>query len=129
MPRLLAVLLSLVAALSLSACGGDPTHEDVARDAIGTMNEFSAVLAKITDKASAEKHVKELEALSAKMKATKAQMEKMGEPSKEAEEAMKKKYDADMQAAMQKMMQESIRISQNPEIMAVVQPVLEKMGE
>jgi ketopantoate reductase len=129
MPRLLAVLLSLVAALGLTACGGDPTHEDVARDAIGTMNEFAGVLAKCTDKASAEKHKGELEAIATKMKEQKAKMEKMGAPSKEDEEAMKKKLDADMQAAMQKMMQEAMRISQNQEVMAVVGPVLEKMGQ
>jgi len=128
MPRLLAVLFSLVSLLSLPACG-DPTHEDVARDAISLMNEFSGVLAKITDKASAQKHVKELEELSTKIKAQRERMEKMPAPSEKDEEAMAKKLEGDMNAAMQKMMTEATRIAQDPEIMAVVGPVLEKMGQ
>ena len=128
MPRLLTVLLALVA-FSLPACSKKETHEDVARDAIGTMKEMGDVLAKITDKASAQKHVKELETLSAKVKEQKAKMETMGAPSKADEEAMQKKLEGEMQAAMQKMMNESMRIAQDPEIMAVVGPVLQTMGE
>ena len=126
MSRLVTVLLSLVLALNLSACG-EPTHEDVARDAIETMSDFGDCLAKITDKSSAQKHVKELEALAAEVKAKGEVMEKMPAPSEEDEKAMQKKLESEMEAAMQKMVRESTRIAQDPEIMAVIGPVLEKM--
>jgi len=128
MPRLLVLMASLVFALSLPGCG-KPTHEDLARESIGTMNEIADVLAKITDKASAQKHVGELEKLSAKMKEQKAQMDKMGEPSEKDAEAMLKKLEGDLNAATQKMTREMSRIAQDPAIMEVLGPVFEKMGQ
>jgi len=128
MPRLLVLMASLVFALGLPGCG-KPTHEDLARESIGTMNEIADVLAKITDKASAQKHVGELEKLSAKMKEQKAQMDKMGEPSEKDAEAMLKKLEGDLNAATQKMTREMSRIAQDPAIMEVLGPVFEKMGQ
>jgi archaellum component FlaC len=127
MPRLLIVLSSVLCALSLHSCGGSETHDEVAEEFVETMNEFADTLAKITDKESAQKHVGELETLSAKVKDLQTRMEKIGEPAEADAEAMMRKHEAAVNAAMQKMMQESTRVAMDPQIMEVIGPTLQKM--
>lgn len=118
--------LTLVAVLGLTACGGD-SHEALAKESVSIMQDFGDTLAKITDKASAEKHVGELEELVVDMQAVKARMEKQGDPSAEEEAELPAELEQEMGSAIQKMSQEMMRIGSNPEIMQIVQPVLEQL--
>ena len=84
--------------------------------------EFSQVF-------SAESHSAELEGLVTDMKDIQVRMEKMEEPSEEKEAELRKKLDAEMAPAVQKMTQEMMRVSQNPEIMLVLGPIFQKMQD
>lgn len=120
--------LILVALLGFASCGGND-HEALAKESITLMQDLGDTLAKVTDKSSAEKQVDRLETIVSKMKSVHSRMERMDAPSEEDEAAMSKALEADMGSAMQKMTQEMARIAQNPEIMQVVGPVLEKLDQ
>ena len=124
-PTILTLILALV--LGLASCGDK--HEALAKESIGLMQEFGDTLAKVTDKASAESHSAELEGLVTDMKDIQVRMEKMEEPSEEKEAELRKKLDAEMAPAVQKMTQEMMRVSQNPEIMLVLGPIFQKMQD
>jgi hypothetical protein len=128
MSRSLTLSFALVTLLGLTACGGD-SHEALADESVSLMQDLGNTLAKITDKASAEAHVGELKTIVSKMSEVQARLEAMGEPSGEAEAELAEKYESRMGAAMQAMGQQMMRISANPEIMQVVDPVLQKIGQ
>ena len=123
-PPILSLILAAV--LGLAACGGD-SHEAVAKESIEKMQEFGDTLAKITDKPSAEAHKAELETLVADMKDIQARMEKMEDPSPEKEAELQAQFEKQMQPAVEKMSREMMRLAQLPDVMPVIQPVLEKM--
>lgn len=129
MPRSPALSLTLATVLGLAACGGGNTHEALAKESVAVMEDFGDSLAKITDKASAEKHVSELERLVSRMNDIQARMEKLGEPSEATSTEMEKMMKDSMGPAMQKMTQHMMRIGNDPEIMSVVGPVIEKIDK
>lgn len=128
MTRLLSLALALATALVLAACGGGNSHDAVAKESVDTLTEVGDTLEKVTDKASAEKQVGKLEKLMTKMGDLEKRKNEVGEPSAEDLEAMKKKYEAKMTAAMEKVMKEMMRLSSNAEVMAIIGPPMEKMG-
>lgn len=128
MSRSSILALAFAIVLGLTSCGGE-THEALASESIGLMEDFTGSLAKIDDKASAEKQAGELERLVTKMKDVQARMEKLGAPSEEKGAELSKKLEEGMGAAMQKMSRELMRIGSNPEIMSVVGPLLEKLDQ
>ena len=130
MARFLALLIPIVVLFGIAACGGGESHEDLARESVSTFKEFGNTLERVTDKASAEGHVKELDELVTKIDDLQARMEKLGTPldSKEAE-AMTKNLESEMGEAMAKISRELARIAQNPELSAVIGPVLERMDD
>lgn len=128
MSRSSILALTLATVLGLTSCGGE-THEALAGESISLMEDFSGSLAKIDDKASAEKQAGELERLVSKMQDVRARMEKLGAPSEQDEAELSKKLEEGMGTAMQKMSKELMRISSDPEIMSVVGPLLEKLGQ
>lgn len=128
MSRSSILALTFAIVLGFTSCGGE-THEALANESIDLMEDFTDSLAKIDDKASAQKQAGELERLVAKMKDVQARMEKLGDPSEEQGAELAQKLEQGMGAAMQKMTKELMRIGSNPEIMSVVGPLLEKLDQ
>ncbi len=129
MARLLPLMLTLAAVLGFAACGGGGTHEALAKESISTLREFGDTLAKVTDKASAEAHVKDLDKLGAKIKDLHDSMQKLGTPLDKALEVMTENLEVEMNAVMAKVNKELGRIAMNPELKSVIGPVLERMGK
>jgi flagellar biosynthesis/type III secretory pathway protein FliH len=99
------VMLVVVAfvAIGLSGCGGDP-HEAAMRDMVSLLEEFNAELATVEDEASLEAALPKLKAITARAKDVQQRIEKMEDPSKEKEEALKKKYEERFDAVMKDLM-------------------------
>ena len=75
-----------------------------------------------------QKQVGELERISQKMNDIQARMEKLPEPSEEKAKSMEVKFQTETAAAMEKMMKETTRLAMNPEVMAIIEPAMSKMG-
>jgi len=119
-------ILALVLSLApLSGCGPSDPHEKVMVDMLDCMEEVTEVLAGVTDKASAEAAKPKLEAFGERMKGIQKDMEEVGEPDKEKEEALKEKYEKRMKEVMGKFMKEGMRIGMNPELGAVLKEAME----
>lgn len=119
--------VALVSILALAGCGGGNSPEQLAKRQISAMNELNGVLAKITDKASAEKQKGAVEAVVAKMNEVRKDQEALPADQQKASEALADKLGPEMQAAMSKMMTEMMRISSDTEIQAVLSSALEKL--
>ena len=129
MTRPFALSLVLASLLGLSACVGGETHESLAKESIAVMTDIGKTLAKVTDKASAEKQSGELKKLADKMDSLQKRMEELGPPSEEAGQALEKKLEEDMGAAMATMTSEMMRLAGNAEVQAVLEPIFEKIGQ
>ena len=105
----------LITCALLAGCGGD-SHEAVMDDMIAQMNKVTAVLKTVKDEASAEAAKPKLEAIGKDMKKLKERADKLGDPAKEKEEALKTKYEEKMKEAMTGLMQEMMRIGMNPKL-------------
>ena len=101
--------LLALASLGLSQCGGGETHEKIMKDMISVMNRMGDTLSGIKDKASAEAAKGKLTALVDEMKAVKARMDKIGEPTGKLSADLKAKYEKEMMAAVGKMSQGMIK--------------------
>lgn len=123
------LLLPSLLVLGLAACGGGDTAESLANDSIDAMSDLTATLAKVTDKASAEKHKGDVEAAVERMNALKAKAEALPKDQQEPTKEQMAKLEPKMTALMQSMMTEMARLASNPEAQAVLMPVIEKMQE
>ena len=127
MNRALPVSLALAGVLLLGSCGSDQSPAALAEANITAMEDLGATLAKITDKASAEKNTAALERLATRIKDLKERMEKAGAPSDADSEKLMKQHGPALGTAMNKLTQEMMRIGMDPELQAIVGPALEKI--
>lgn len=125
MRRLITTLLSVLPLLFATSCGGADTHAKAASDSAAAMEEFADLLEGVTDKASAEAAKSDLEKLAEKMKAIEERMNALGDPSEEQLAELTKSEGMD--EIMGKLMGEMMRLSTNPEAMAVLQDTMQKM--
>lgn len=118
MTRTITTLALATALVLLTGCGGnDPdTHDKVMRDTIDIMKQMTDVMAKITDEASAEANAPKLAKLGEQFEAIKTRQEAVGDPNEEQEAALKTKYEAEMQEAVDPFMKELFRIAMNPKL-------------
>lgn len=126
MPEMLTVVARLgliCVALSLVGCGGGDEYSATASDMIDTLNDLNQVMDGVTDKASAEKAVPQLEKIAARMKTIEARVEELGDPPADVQKALEEQYQEPMEQAMNKMLEHMGRIMFDPEINAVLQPV------
>ncbi len=127
MKRARSAALAFMIVFALGSCGPNNSPEALAKANIALMKDFAATLAKVTDKASAEKQTAALEQIGKRAKDLQARMAKAGEPSDAAAEKLLKEIGPAMETSMQQLSQELIRISSNPELQAVLGPTLEDM--
>ncbi len=97
------VAFGLVAGCS----GGGSEHEAAIKDFISILNEATATLSRVNDKASAEKAITELKDQTERMKKLAQKVKQMGNPSKAEDERLKKTYEPEMKASTEKFQKES----------------------
>ncbi|MCP3915280.1 MAG: hypothetical protein GY711_06975 [bacterium] len=120
--RLLIVLATAFCLSFLASCGGELTPDAAADEVAEAVDEFVGVLAKITDKATAEEHDEDLKAVVQKMKDINARTEKL-----EDQAAFDAKVKETIKEPMAKLMKESTRLGMDTEIMAVIEETMAEM--
>lgn len=124
MARFLPFLL-LALTLITPACAKD-SQEKIAQDSAATMKELGEVLSGIQDQATAEQAKPKLEAIAERTRALEARMLELGTPDPALAKELGEK--AGMTEAIGIVIQQTQRLAQTPELMAVIQPVMREMG-
>jgi hypothetical protein len=98
-------IVTLLACALLLACGGGglETHEGVAEAMTSGMEEMATILEGIDSKEAADSAAADLEKLAEKMAKVNEAYQKLGDPDKEAEDALEKKYQERIMKAMQRV--------------------------
>jgi hypothetical protein len=99
----------MVSVGGLSGCAGD-THESLTREALDQMKEFVSIMDNVKDEASAQEAKPKLEALVTRMKELKKRADKLGKPSKEEDERLKKKYESEYKEVFPKLLQAAAKV-------------------
>jgi len=105
------------------------SHDAVMKDMVGLLNEFAGILEKAKDKASAEKAKEDLKALGDKFQKVGARARKLGEPGKDTEEALKKKYMPEMEKAQKRLNEAAQNLAKNPEVAVILGPALQEFAK
>lgn len=122
------VLLALV--LSLAAgCGrgGGDTAEKVFADMTSNMHEMSAILASVTDEASAKAAVPRIDAVRTKMRDCARRAKVVPQPDAAAEQRLNAAAEAMQREIMPAVLADRQRLQARPELMAILAPALEGM--
>ena len=114
MKRLLTCAVAMALMVLVSGCKRD--QESVVKDSISKFKEMTSVLKGVKDEASAKAASPKLKSIAEDLDKLKKEGEKMGKPSKEQEEAMKKKYEKEMEPIMKDFMTEMMRVSMDPKL-------------
>ncbi len=117
------LVLALAALFCFVSCGD--THEKAAQDGFVVIKEFTDVLADIQDRESAERNKSKLEDSVEKMRELDARMQKLGEL-----DSKRAKTIANLDGTKEVMLrfvQQTKVVSRDPEIMAVIQPIVQEM--
>lgn len=109
-------LLAISAAILLTLSGCGDSHDAVAREGVATLKELSKTLEGVKDEASAKAASPRLNELADRMERLKERSDKLGKPSKETEEALKQKYQSEMQAVLPSLMGSMMRLAFNPNV-------------
>lgn len=114
--RLSTAVLALFALLAV-ACGGSiDSQEDAMEASMDVMEDMAAVLEGVTDKASADAAIPEIEALGERLSEISKQKAKLPEPTAEEMEALQKEYMPKVGESMGKVMQQIMKLAQYPEL-------------
>jgi len=123
--RSFTVVVLLTMLTSLTACGGS-SPEAKMEESIDIMNKMTSVLQTVQDKDSAKAAAPKVEKLVARMEAIE-QDEAIKKLSQEEKEALAKKHEKELDAAMEGMMKEMMRIAFNPELAGELDDSFNKM--
>jgi hypothetical protein len=117
-------LTAMVLVLALQGCGGAPTHESLAKDAMSIMKEFGAVLEGIKDEASAKSAEPALKKLAERMKTLSKQKEALPKLSEADEKKVMEKFTKEGEEIMGKLLKESMRVAMIPGANKVVEEAM-----
>lgn len=129
MPRtrpLTALLLLLTACVLLPGCGGDD-HEAVTKDMLGVMTEFNQVMETVTDTKSAEAAVPKLTKIGKQMEAIQKRMDSLEDEPAETGDAIRAKYQQQIDTQATAMVGHIMRLESNPEIKAVLDEAMKDL--
>lgn len=126
MMLVLALALSLVAACSRGGGGGD-TAEMVFADMTANMQEMSAILASVTDEASAQAALPRIDAVRAKMRECAKRARAVPKPDAATEQRLNAASEAMQREIMPAVLAERQRLQARPDLMAILAPVLQGM--
>jgi hypothetical protein len=124
------MMLALARVLSLVAgCGrgGGDTAEKVFADMAGNMHEMSAILASVTDEASAKAAVPRIDAVRAKMRDCARRARVVPRADAAAEPRLDTPAEAMQREIMPAVLADRQRLQARPELMAILAPALEGM--
>jgi hypothetical protein len=114
-----------VVLLVVVGCGGS-SRDSMTKEGIDLMNEISDILEKSANVAEAKP---KLEAVTSRMKDLKKRMDTVGKPSAAEEEALKKKYEPEMQKAVGRLMGASMKMAmKDKEGAKDLQSIMTNMG-
>ncbi len=126
--RFAALLLAAVLPFALTGCGD--SHDKAMKDMVSVMNRMADTLATVKDKATAEAAKEKLKGITEEMKAIKTRMDKLGNPTGDAEKALKDKYEKEMSEATSKMMGAAMKIATaGPEAAEVLKDAMSGMKD
>lgn len=91
--RQLVIAFAVLSLALVVGCDRAPTHESVMEQQVTTMEDVAKLLTTVTDEASANSAKPKLKELSEKLKAVKAEADKIAKPTKEKEDELRKKYE------------------------------------
>lgn len=122
------LLLMLALALSLVACGGGgDSAEKVFADMTANMQEMSAIMAGVTDEASAKAAVPRIEAVRAKMRDCARRARAVPKIDAATEQRINEASQAVQRDVMPKLLEARQRLESRPELMAILAPALQGM--
>ena len=124
MMLVLALALSLVG--GCSRAGGD-SAEKVFADMTANMQEMSAILASVTDKASAQAAVPRIDAVRTKMRDCARRARALPKVDAATEQRLDTAAEAMQREIMPAMLAERQRLQARPELMAILAPALQGM--
>jgi hypothetical protein len=131
--------LALTAALLLGAVSGaqekdkpakEPvkdTFENLIKDQLKLMSDLCDILESAKDEATGEKAIVKLKPLGPRQKAIEERIQKLGKPTKEEEEALKTKYEAEMKKTANRLSGEFVRMAKDEKLKKVVEVMQEVM--
>jgi hypothetical protein len=123
------MMLVLALALSLAGCGrgGGDTAEKVFADMTSNMHEMSAILASVTDEASARAAVPRIDAVRAKMRECATRARAVPKPDAATEQRLDAAAEAMQREVMPAVMAERQRLQSRPDLLAILAPSLQGM--
>jgi hypothetical protein len=124
MMLVLALLLSLAGGCSR---GGGDSAEQVFADMTANMREMSAILAGVTDEASANAAVPRIGAVRAKMRDCARRAKAVPRPDAAAEQRLDAAAEAMQREVMPAVMAERQRLQSRPDLLAILAPALQGM--
>lgn len=111
--------------LLLTGCGGD-THEGLANETVGLLNEFATVLDGVSDEASAKAAVPKLEAISTKLSEMKKRVDALPKLSEAENKALEDKMQKEMGTFMGKFMGAAMKLANKPELQKILEEPMKK---
>jgi hypothetical protein len=102
-------------------------HEQLMVDMIRFMDDVTAVVAAVTDKASAEASGAKFDALRERVLKLRDRTEEIGKPGDAVRDAMMKKFGPRLQTSTEGMMNEQKRIENDEQLAPLMKPNLEKL--
>ena len=123
--RKLTATTLLTLALFLTGCGGD-THESLANETVGLLNEFATVLEGVNDEASAKAAAPKLEAIGTKLSEMKKRVDALPKLSEAENKALEEKMQKEMGTFMGKMMGAAMKLAEKPEVQKILEEPMKK---
>lgn len=123
----LLLMFVLVCSLLGGCGGGSDTAEKVFADMAGNLREMSAILASVTDEASAKAAVPQIEAVRAKMRDCAKRARAVPRPDAATEQRLNQTSQAVMAEIMPGLAADRARLAARPELIAILGPALQGM--
>jgi len=106
--------VAVLALIGLAGAGGAPTHDDIIKQMLTTLDKIATTLASITNQESADAAKPELQKSAKEWLAVRAQAEKLPPPSREQKERLDKEFKEKLEGAQKKLAGEVIRLKNIP---------------
>ncbi len=119
--------LALVFVLVLAACGKESSPEQLVNGRLTTMQDFGEVLAKVTDKTSAERQRCKVTKIGKKMNKLRQEFGRLSAEDQQTCTALSKKIESELDVALGTMRSKLLRIKPNAEVQRALGPWLARL--
>lgn len=125
MKKLFAFVMAMLMLVGVSGCKRD--HESVIKDTVSCMKQLASVLKDVKDEASAKSAVSKIEGIAKEMKTLQEEAKKMGEPSKEVNAELEKKFKSDMEKVTKDLDTEMMRIMKDEKMATIIMKAISEI--